>query len=102
MGSAPGPDRTAFAAGPSLASADPKQAGTDPTRRRVVDHLLGPVADILDLGGDAVVALSTTVGAALSAALSNPPPTEPSSLLAGGKVAVRSLRLVSPTGDRSD
>lgn len=98
MGSAPRRDRGPSSPGPS--AADPAHADTDPTRRRLIDHLLGPVADILELGGDAAVALATTAGSAVVAVVRSPHvPALQTPASGDGKVAVRSLRLVRPTRD---
>jgi hypothetical protein len=99
VGSAPRRDRAPSPAGPSPAAADPEHAGTDPTRRRLSDHLLGPVADILELGGDAAVALATTAGSAVVAVMRSPYVPALRTHASGGKVAVRPLRLVRPAWD---
>lgn len=43
--------------------------GADPAGRRMIDHLLGPVADMLDLSADAAAAVAITAVTGLGAAL---------------------------------
>lgn len=44
-------------------------AGADPTRRCVIDHLLGPVADMPELSDDAAAAVAITAVIVLGTAL---------------------------------
>lgn len=60
--------------GRPLISAD---TDTDLTRHRVADHLLGPPADLLDLGADAATAVATMSATAFTAVLVTPVRSRP-------------------------